>query len=271
MGAYNRVTLQPGYVLHHWPYRDTSLLVEIITRDHGRIGVVARGAKRVKSRLYGILQPFIPLVFSWTDKGELGTLNSAEPQGMVRWPNGRAMINGFYVNELLLRLLHRHDPHPNLFDEYCRVLQGLSILNEQSNTGSTVNHGEQRSLRIFEKNLLRELGYGLVLDHDAISGEAVRIDEVYDYVLDKGPVLNSNVSDPSIKHRNDSECVMLSGSSLISLAQDKLEDARSLQESKKLMRAVLKRYLGDKPLGSRRLFHDLSRPTAIQTITTINT
>ena len=272
MGAINRVTLQPGYVLHHWPYRDTSLLVEILTRDHGRVGMVARGAKRSKSRLYGILQPFIPLVFSWTDKGELGTLVNAEPQGPVTWPEGRAMINGFYVNELLLRLLHRHDPHPHLFEEYCRVLQRLSSLNGYANKNiSPAHHEEQRSLRIFEKNLLRELGYGLVLDHDMSTGEAIKSDGVYTYILDMGPVLNTDASVSSIRHKNNFECVMLSGRSLISLAQDELEDARSLQETKKLMRAVLKRYLGDKPLGSRNLFHSLAHSAAAQSTTTTDT
>ena len=193
MSARNRVALQPGYVLHHWPYRDTSLLVEVLTRDHGRIGLVARGAKRSKSRLYGMLQPFIPLIVSWTGNGDLGTLTAVEPQGSVMWLSGRAMMNGFYINELMLRLLHRHDPHPHLFDEYTGVLQRLSAITEGAisklpeDMQSETSFREQWALRIFEKNLLRELGYGLVLDHDVMTGQPIIKDEYYDYYFDKGP------------------------------------------------------------------------------------
>ena len=268
MGVHNRVSLQPGYVLHHRPYRDTSSLVEILTRDYGRIGVVARGAKRAKSRLYGVLQPFLPLIVSWSDKGDLGTLGSAEPQGPVRLPSGRTVMSGFYVNELLMRLLHRHDPHPLLFDEYSRVLQQLSILSGNDAKESTADFAEQRFLRIFEKNLLRELGYGLVLDHDVVTGKAISKDRYYEYFLDRGPVLRVDVSDSSKDRPDRRECISLSGHSLISLALDELKDDRSLLESKRLMRAVLKQYLGDKPLGSRRLFRSFVHASKIHNLDT---
>lgn len=269
MNAYTRVTLQPGYVLHHWPYRDTSLLVEILTRDYGRVGLVARGAKRSKSRLYGLLQPFIPLILSWTGRGDLGTLNSAESRGPVTWLTGRSLMSGFYVNELLLRLLHRHDPHPGLFGDYADVLQRLSEMTGKNSAGLTMqgqnemNHCEQRALRIFEKNLLREVGYGLVLDHDVVTGQPIRESSHYDYFPDRGPVLRSDTASHLEKQAgrestSGKDCVTLCGHSLVSLAQDNLTDDMSLLESKKLMRIALKKHLGDKPLGSRQLFRDFS-------------
>lgn len=269
MNTHTRVSLQPGYVLHHWPYRDTSLLVEILTRDYGRVGLVARGAKRSKSRLYGLLQPFIPLILSWTGRGDLGTLNTAEPQGAVKWLTGRSLMSGFYVNELLLRLLHRHDPHPGLFDEYTGVLRRLSDVTQMNGAGLTaqnqseMNHCEQRALRIFEKNLLRELGYGLVLDHDVVTGQPIVENKHYDYVLDRGPVSRPETAGRPEKQAvrespAGNDCITLGGHSLVSLARDELTDDVSLLESKKLMRMALKKYLGDKPLGSRQLFRDFS-------------
>jgi len=280
-----RVSLQQGYVLHHWPYRDTSLLVEILTRDHGRIGLVARGAKRSKSRLYGVLQPFIPLIVSWSGKGDLGTLTTAEAQGPVTWLCGRAMMNGFYINELLLRLLHRHDPHPDLFDEYTRVLRRLSEIAEGTASKlpedllNETSFREQWALRIFEKNMLRELGYGLVLDHDVVTGQPVTKDGYYAYYLDRGPILrpekaslSENLNGRDIRDSQyGNECVMLHGNSLVSLAQDNLTDALSLQESKRLMRTILKKYLGDKPLGSRQLFHNFVYTKITQDQDTLNT
>lgn len=286
MSVHNRITLQPGYVLHHWPYRDTSLLVEILTRDYGRIGLVARGAKRPKSRLSGLLQPFTPLIISWTGKGDLGTLGAVEPRDRIMQLSGRAIMNGFYVNELLLRLLHRHDPHPRLYDEYTGVLRRLAGATGDAVSGSpsdiqdVVSLHEQRALRIFEKNLLRELGYGLVLDRDVITGHSIREDGCYDYYLDRGPVLHAGPAvqpdqlkgrNPGPNNQNGDDRIVVSGHSLVSLAQDRLEDNLSLQESKRLMRTVLKRYLGDKPLGSRLLFRNFALSKTIQDPDTINT
>ncbi len=260
--------MQPGYVLHHWPYRDTSLLVEILTRDYGRIGLVARGAKRSRSRIYGVLQPFIPLIVSWTGRGDLGTLTAAETYGPMASLGGRGMMNGFYVNELLVRLLHRHDPHPKLFEAYIEVLLRLEDLTGDNISGpgldseTVMNLLEQRALRIFEKNLLRELGYGLVLDHDVVTGQPICQDARYDYHIEKGPIPRvgttnlprSGNRDAEVNKHDANDVIDLRGFSLVSLARDELEDELSLQDAKRLMRAALKRYLGDKPLGSRKLF-----------------
>ena len=169
-GAYGKVVLEPAYVLHHRPYRDSSLLLEMLTSGYGRVALIARGARRPKSHLHGLLQPFQPLFASWSMRGELGTLTAVEGRDGAG-PRGRTLISGFYMNELLMRLLHRHDPHPQLFAVYESALRGLAV------TGLPAS-AEQTVLRMYELTLLRELGYGLVLDHEIMGGESIRADEV---------------------------------------------------------------------------------------------
>lgn len=237
-----RVTLQPAYVLHHRPYRDTSALVEAFTLDYGRVALVARGAKT--SRLQGLLQPFRPLLISWSGKTDLVTLTaceSAEPAWAIL---GRTLVSGFYVNELLMRLLHRHDSHPRLFELYADTLDKLQNPEQ-----------EQHTLRIFEKHLLQEIGYALVLDHDVDTGQSIEADKLYSYQLEKGPVAYNELHPQGIA---------LHGESLLSLASEVFRDTVSLREAKYLMRSALGLYLGDKPLHSRKLLTDFQRASLSQ-------
>ena len=233
-----RIALQPAYILHTRPYRDTSALLEVFSREYGRLGLVARGVRGAKSKLRGVLQPFKPVLLSWLGRGDLGTLTDAEAQGVALTLGGRALLSGYYLNELVQRLTHRHDPHPTLYDAYHEALAGLNDDTQM-----------ERVLRLFEKRLLRELGYGLVLDHDIGSGAPLTATGLYHYQLERGPVL----SETGAAHG-----LLLHGSSLLSLAGDELRDERSLRESKRLMRAVLALYLGDKPLKSRDLFRTMT-------------
>jgi DNA repair protein RecO (recombination protein O) len=141
---------QPAFVLHSYPYRETSLIVEAFTRHHGRIGLLAKGARRPKSALRGTLLAFQPLLIQWGGRGELRGLHSAEWQGGVAQLKGIGLMSGFYLNELLLRFLHRDDPHEGLFDLYAEAISALSTNNRIAAT-----------LRRFEKFLLGELGYAL--------------------------------------------------------------------------------------------------------------
>lgn len=224
--------LQPGYILHPRPYRDTSLLLEVFTRDHGRFGLVARGARAPKSRSRGLLQPFQPLLLSWSGRGELGTLGAVEPDGAAPRLSGAHLYSGFYLNELLLRLLQRNDPHPELFAAYAQALRGLQT-------------EAQRPLRLFEKQLLEALGYGLLLDHEADSGEPVCAEAEYVYALESGPRRCESAETRGLK---------LSGRSLLSLAAEELADAQSLADSKRLLRAALDLYLGGRELKTREVF-----------------
>jgi DNA repair protein RecO (recombination protein O) len=251
-----RVTLNPGFVLHRREYRDSSLILELLTRDHGRVAVVARGARRPKARLNGLLQLFTPLLVSWAGRGDLGTLTGAEPNGASTL-RGRTLISGFYLNELLMKLLTRHDPHPGLFDAYDRVLRELSACAVST---SETDLPEQRALRLFEKTLLAEIGYGLVLDRDIATGAPISEDAQYDYHPERGPVRVENgaleVRDPGGPSRaspSPHSGVRLHGRSLVSLAAGELHDPESLRESKRLMRVVIGVCLDHRPLFSRAL------------------
>jgi DNA repair protein RecO (recombination protein O) len=229
-----RVELHSAFVLHHRPYRETSLLVELFSSLHGRIGLVAKGAKRPRSPLRGVLRTFRPLLVAWSGRGELVTLIAAEPAGEAFELWGRKLLSAFYLNEILMRLLHRNEAYGDLFLDYQNALRGLS--------GPS---GEEPILRIFEKRMLAALGYGLVLDRVVDTRGNLETERYYHYQRDKGPwsVPPQRVATVSVR-----------GKTLLALAKEELEHPEILRESKLLMRFVLRQHLGDKPLASRELF-----------------
>jgi DNA repair protein RecO (recombination protein O) len=233
-----RVATQPGYVLHSRDWSESSLLLEAFTPRHGRLGLIAKGAKRPSSRVRGLLKPFQPLLLSWSGRGELPVLTAAEPEGTPPALAGSALYCGFYLNELLMRLLHRHDPHEALYGAYREALGALA---------DAAAH--EATLRLFEKRLLREIGYGLVLDHDITDNAAIVPDALYDYLPERGP---ARIAHPELNPRPQG--VLLHGASLLALATERLDAPQARREAKQLMRAVLARYLGARPLHSRRLF-----------------
>lgn len=251
-----RVVLQSGFVLHRRPFRDNSLLVDLFTPQFGRVTVIARGARQPKSRLQGMLQPFRPLLLSWIGNGELPGLIVAEGDGAVPWLTGNALVGGFYINELLIRLLHRDDPHPRLYSVYQDTVHVLGQIGQPTeNDISSASCRLERALRLFEKTLLEEIGYGLVLEYETELGQPIEAQQLYVYRLQQGPVrLHAGVG-TAASHR-----LTLRGQSLLDLARGCLEDSASLREAKRLMRAALAEQLGDRPLNSRHLFtarHDL--------------
>lgn len=229
---------QPAFVLHSYPFRETSLIIETFTRDHGRVALVARGARRPKSTLRGVLLAFQPLLLSWSGKMELRTLHKAEWEGGYTPLKGLSLICGFYLNELLLKLLPRDDPHGELFAVYLETLAALGRKDDHAAT-----------LRCFEKSLLRELGYGLMLDRDAETGAPIRAELSYTYVMERGPVVQRGDG-----ARNGVE---LTGQTLIDMQSDDYASAASLQQSKLLMRALINHHLGNKTLHTRQLLRDL--------------
>jgi DNA repair protein RecO (recombination protein O) len=230
-----RQDAQPAFVLHTYPYLETSLLVETFTRNLGRVPLVAKGAKRPKSALRGLLIAFQPLQLTWTGKSELRTLHKAEWQGGQQPLRGMALICGFYLNELLIRLLHRDDPHEQLFDYYQET---LSALNTQQDYTPILRH--------FERRMLIELGYALTLNEDVASGKPLSPDEEYYYEVERGPmVANGN------NHNNS--CPQLRGKTLLDMDKNNYSDAVTRQQSKVLMRYILRHYLGEQPLYSRQL------------------
>jgi DNA repair protein RecO (recombination protein O) len=239
-----RFQQQPAFILHQRDYSETSLLLEVFAANHGRIGLIAKGARRASSRLRGVLKPFQRLLIGWSGKGELAVLTAAEMDGPGRELEGPALYCGFYMNEVLIRLLHRHDPHGALFEAYQAALSRLRA-----------DGFNEPVLRIFEKNLLRELGYGLVLDHDIGDRTPIDAAAMYDYVLDRGPV---RLAHPDLNL--PTEGVRIRGASLVALARESLDDSATLRDAKTLMRAALARHLGDRPLHSRKLFRRVAPP-----------
>src|SRR5215469_88548 len=166
---------EPAFVLHSYPYRETSIIVEALTSARGRIALVARGARRPRSELRGVLQAFQPLALSWNGAGELKTLIRAEWRGGLPLVTGSALLCSFYLNELLLKLLPREDPHPRLYDEYETALRELASGVEQAPV-----------LRRFELRLLAELGYAMPLTHEADTGRPIDPAARYYYTFERG-------------------------------------------------------------------------------------
>ncbi|MFO1352103.1 MAG: DNA repair protein RecO [Gammaproteobacteria bacterium] len=229
-----RIVLQPAFILHRRAYRDTSLLIDVFSRDGGRLALVGRGARASKSRWAGVLQPFRPLLLSWSGKGEVKTLSAAEEAGSAILLPVTRVLSGLYLNELLLRLLARYDPHPGIFAAYRMVLAELA------NTDAD----EEAALRRFEKCLLAEIGYGLRLDREADTHAPIQPDRLYRYLPNHGAVAIAGTG---------GEGVVISGASLLALHSGQLAGAESLREAKRLTRAALAICLEGRPLKTREL------------------
>lgn len=232
------------YVLHSRNYRETSQLVDFYSRDFGRFSVVARGSRgsRSKKKSASItLQPFVPLLASWRGKGDLKTLTAYESFGSVELLQGRALYIGFYLNELLCRLMPEHIPDKDLFDRYAIL---LATLPEQADP--------EPELRIFELALLEELGYGINLITDAVDGTA--LSSAYDYAFLAGEGFTRLEKNSSQSSRG-----IFSGSHLLAIANREFNSKEVKDSAKRLMRQALQNYLGDKPLYSRELFEQVGR------------
>lgn len=233
---------QAVYVLHSYPFKETSLIVELFSRDFGRIAVVAKGARRPRSALRGMLQSFQSLLATWSGKQELKTLHSLEwHAGLLVLP-GEALMCGFYLNELLMRLLPRDDAHEALFDEYANTLKMLSQ--------PAANLALQNAviLRRFELCLLQQLGYAVPLVKN-IYEQAVEPGKQYFYVPEVGPL--------STLQAGQENSVQLSAETLLAMARNDYSEAQTQQQSKQLMRLLINYYLGDQVLHTRQLLMDL--------------
>ena len=237
MSEREHVLLELGFVLHQRPYRNTSQLLECVTAEHGRVGLIARGSRRTNSRQRALLQPFVPLRLSWLRRGELGQLTQVEPAAASYGLETQRLLAGYYGNELLLRLTARGDPNHHVFSCYSRCLADLA--------GSA---HVARTLRIFELHLLRALGYGVELDVDAATGEPLRAEQRYVYEVEHGPRA-TELEDP--------DADVYSGSDLIALREQALADESSLRTAQRLLGRILRVYLGDRPLQSRLVLQDI--------------
>lgn len=223
------IELEPGFVLSQRAYRDSSRLLEVLTLSHGRVGLIARGARSQKSRLGGALQSFAPLLLSWQVTGELGTLRAVEPRAAAIPLSGERIFYGWYLNELLLRLLPRDDPHPLLYALYDTLLPQLA--------GDAAE--AEIALRVFEKRLLADLGYALNLPPSIDAQRRYRYDPA---------------GDGAVEDR-DGIC----GASLIALREERFDSADVRRDARRVLRAALRVHLGERELTSARLLRELRR------------
>jgi len=235
MQSKRRADHEPGYVLHTYPYMETSLIVEAFTRRFGRVSLLARGARRPRSAMRGVLLAFHPLRLGWSGSSDLATLMQAEWAGGLRQLYGRGLMCGFYLNELILRLLPREDPHEALFDAYAETIARLSL-----------NEPVSATLRTFEKRLLAELGYAPLFDRDAATGAPIEPGGSYAYEPDRGPVRSA---------RGD---FLVRGQTLLDLAADDYSRAETRDEARYLMRALIGQRLHGQVLHTRSVLMELN-------------
>ncbi|PHV11571.1 DNA repair protein RecO [Chitinimonas sp. BJB300] len=236
-----RVEASYSWLLHSYPYKETSLIVEVFSREQGRVALVARGARRPASALRGSLMAFQPLALSWFGASDLKTLHAAEWQGGVAQLAGLPLICGFYLNELLIKLLPREDAHPGLFAAYDLAIRKLA--------------GPDRIevepiLRKFELTLLREIGYGVALDFD-VDGQPVHRESNYRFLSGRGVVRT--------KDAGFDAGLILSGRTLIAMMAGNFADMQVAQQAKQLMRVLIGDLLGDTPLHTRNILRDLHK------------
>lgn len=227
----NKVILQPAFVLHSRPFRETSLLVDLLTMNFGRLTVVARGARSAKSKFRGILSPFLPLLVSFSGKTELRTLQQAEMDGGSYTFSPKVLLSGLYLNELLTKLLPIHESYSEVYQAYQTTLAAL-----------TKSLQPEIDLRLFEKCLLVNLGYGLQLNR-TITNDPILSEKQYIFEFGHG-----------LKPAKASSPTNFLGKNLLALHLSKLTTAEELRDAKRLLRGVLAILLGNKTIKSRELF-----------------
>lgn len=238
MSTSRRVQNEPAWLLHHRPFRDNSRILDVLSRDHGRLSLVARGSRSAKSRLRGILRPFLPLQLSWVIRSDMGTLTGAEINGAPISLSGDGLMSGYYVNELMLKLLHRHDPQPEVFTIYEATIRELNASADIA-----------AALRRFEMETLSLLGYALNLDHDNGSGGDLRPGTSYEYRVEQGPVAVEGREGPMI----------FTGSELRAIACQEFSDPLTLANAGRLLRHVIAWHLDGKELQSRKVLQEMRR------------
>lgn len=223
-----------AFVLHRYCYRETSVIVDLLTQHNGRVSVLAKGVRSAKSQLKGVLQPFIPLQIQAKGRSQLKTLTLAEPNGAPIILRDKAIFSALYMNELIYRLLPKEEACPHLYLMYHKSLLSLSM-----------DQSVEKTLRFFEKDLLETIGYGVAFDCVSDGHAPLKPEEKYNYFNEHGFVLAEST--------NTDELFFL-GSDLLAIAKDNYDSLETLKTAKRLFRLVIRPLLGGKPLKSRELF-----------------
>lgn len=233
-----RALNEPAWLLHHRPFQDASRILDVLSRNHGRLSLVARGSRSGRSRLQGLLRPFMPLQLSWVARSDLGTLTGAERLGAPIALAGEALMAGYYVNELVIHLVHRHDPQPEIFAAYAATIEGLQGRAEVP-----------ARLRAFELELLRLAGFALDLGQDADTEAALEPRQRYEYRIEHGPV--------AVGDRQGA--MIFSGAELLAIRDRDFADPAVLRAAGRLLREVIAFHLAGKELKSRKVLLDMHR------------
>ncbi|MGX9418489.1 DNA repair protein RecO [Vibrio sp. RC27] len=224
--------LQRAFVLHRRPYSETSLIIDVFTEHQGRLSLLSKGARRPRSGLKSVLQPFTPMLIKWSGKGSMKTLRQAEPISLGLPLSGINLYSGMYINELLCRVIASESPQPALFFDYLDALTELAH-----------NNNPEPALRRFELALLSSLGYGVDFLHCAGTGEPVEASMTYRFREQQGFIA-------SVRQDN----LTFFGEELIAISERRFITKAQLHAAKRFTRIALKPYIGSKPLKSRELF-----------------
>jgi DNA repair protein RecO (recombination protein O) len=262
--------MDKGYVLHSYPYRETSLILQVWTEKHGRLGVVAKGARRPKSASRSVLVPFQPLCLDWFGRGELRTLKTAEPASPATPLGGASLLSAFYLNELLLKLTTREDPHEGLFAAYDAAIMQLRSITRAAPRAAAAGLAEpapqapreiEPVLRRFELRLLQELGYAVELTREAGSHAPIEAERDYWYVAERGPVAAPGLTTAGAGAEGEipANAVKLRGQTLIDLERGRFENTATAAQSKQLMRLLINHSLNGQELATRAIVRDLQR------------
>ena len=240
-----------GYVLHSYPYRETSLILQAWTEKHGRLGLVAKGARRPKSPQRAVLVPFQPLTLDWFGRGELRTLKTAEPTVPAIPLRGQYLLSAFYLNELLLKLTTRDDPHEELFAAYDEAITALRAPSREAR-GTQGPPPIEPVLRRFELRLLQALGYAVELTREAGTHAPIAAEREYLYVVERGPV-------PAAEGETRADAIRLRGLTLLDLERGRFEDPTTIAQAKSLMRLLINHSLNGQELATRAVVRDLQK------------
>lgn len=223
---------QPAYLLHQQHYRETSLIADVLTRDYGRISIIAKGVRRTKSKTLGMLRPYKLLSISYQGKTGLKTLTQVEPVGLTGELTGMNLYYGFYVNELVCFFLHKDDPHPEVFRDYEACITELAY-----------SAFVEPALRNFEINLMENIGYGINFELDLKNEKPIEPTKKYLFNNEEGLI-------------EDAQGIF-SGASLLAMEQRYFQHPTTLKEAKTLMRMVIDSRLQGKRLNSRTVVNTL--------------
>ena len=237
-----RINNQRAWLLHHRPFRDSSMIIDFFSHDYGLVTLIARGSRSQKSKLKGILRPFLPLDISWIKKTDLGTLTGAELNGDPIALKGEALLSAYYINELMLNLLHRDDSQVEMFSTYTSTIKNLCAFNYNL-----------AILRVFEIRMLELLGYGLNFQYEAKTGKEIEKEMFYQYIIDEGPVFSKSNNGPMI----------FSGEELIAIGSHDFSNPLTLKNAGRLLRPIITNRIGGKELKSRKVLKGMRKVMSV--------